>query len=166
MGRKRKWRRRLLWTALGLFVAVVTASVALWFSFQRIPAWYKPVYVASADLSRVRNSLPNTYDALNAKIQHGKEFEFSLIDRTVTEWIVARAELYPDAETWLPDWLRDPVVVFEDNRAIIGARVDYQGWQAVIGIHIVLDITNESITARITKLTAGALPIPLSQLDE
>ncbi len=164
--RKPRWRRRLLWTALGLVIALIVATIAAWFSFQKIPSWYKPVRVSSSDLPRVRNSLPNTYEALNAQIQKGEEFDFTLIDRTVSEWIVARAELYPDAESWLPRWVRDPVVVFEDNRGIIGARIEYKGWRAILGIHLTLDITNEAITARIVKLTAGSLPIPLSQLDE
>ncbi len=162
--RKRRWGRRILWSLFAIVMMLAIAAVVGWFAFQKIPSWYKPVRVASGDLSRIRNSLPNTYDSLNAKIQQGETFDFTLIDRTVSEWLVARAELYPDAEAWLPKWLRDPIVVFEDNKAIIGARVDYQGWRAIVGIHLTLDITNESITARIVKVTAGALPIPLSQL--
>ncbi|GJM23634.1 MAG: hypothetical protein DHS20C16_00490 [Phycisphaerae bacterium] len=162
--RKRRWGRRILWAFVALVTILAITAVVGWFAFQKIPSWYKPVRVASGDLTRIRNSLPNTYDSLNAKIQKGETFDFTLIDRTVSEWIVARAELYPDAEAWLPRWLRDPVVVFDDNRAIIGARVDYQGWRAIVGIHLTLDITNETITARITKVTAGALPVPLSQL--
>lgn len=164
--RRPRWGRRILWTLVGLVFALAIAAVIAWFAFQKIPSWYQPVRVASGDLSRIRNSLPNTYDSLNAQIQSGETFDFTLNDQTVSEWIVARAELYPDAESWLPRWLRDPVVVFDENRAIFGARVDYQGWRAIIGIHLTLDITNESITARIVKVTAGALPVPLSQLGE
>ncbi len=162
--RNRRWGRRILWSLLALFGTLAIVAVVGWFGFQKIPSWYKPVRVASSDLSRIRNSLPNAYDSFNAQIQKGETFDFKLIDRTVSEWLVARAELYPDAENWLPKWLRDPVVIFDDNKAIIGARVDYQGWRAIVGIHLTLDITNESITARIVKVTAGALPVPLSQL--
>lgn len=164
--RKRRWGRRVLWAFAALVITLMITAVVGWFAFQKIPSWYKPVRVASSDLSRIRNSLPNTYDSLNAQIQRGETFDFTLIDRTVSEWLVARAELYPDAEAWLPRWIRDPIVVFDDNRAIFGARVDYRGWRAIIGVHLTLDITNESITARIVKVTAGALPVPLSQLDE
>lgn len=164
--RKRRVLRIVAWSAGVIFGLVVIAAIAGWFAFQRVPSWYEARHYARRDLPHIRNSLPNTYQDLNERIVAGEVFEYAFDANTITDWIVARAELYPDAAEWIPDWIRDPVVAFEDNRAIIGARIDYDGWQAIIGIHLVADITREHVTVRVDKLTAGALPIPMDMLAE
>jgi hypothetical protein len=162
--RRRRWRRRIVWAAVaGLGIVLLGGVVAL-LLFQHIPAWYRPVHVSGEDLSRVRNSLPNTYQRLQAEAVKGSPFTFELSDRSVTEWVVARAELYPDAEEWLPPMLHDPVVVFQDDECILSARVEYEGWQTIAAVHLVGSVTNERVTVRVRRVTAGSLPIPLSAL--
>lgn len=163
--RKRSKRLKVLAVVLvGLAAMVVVAAGVAWLAFQNVPAWYKTVEVSEAELSRVRNSLPNTYQALNDRVVAGGPFTFTLTGREVTEWIVARGELYPDARDWLPDWVRDPVVAFHEGKGIIAARIDYDGWQTILALHVVADITDESVTIRVVEITAGALPVPMSQV--
>jgi hypothetical protein len=166
---RQKTRRRLKWAAgiaAGGLVLLLLAAMVLWMATQRVPAWYRPIDVSAAELSRVRNSLPNTYQDLTDEIMKGETFDFVLSDKLVTEWIVARGELYPEARGWLPDWFRDPIVHFGNGRCIIGARLYSGVWQAIVGIHLKADVTNEAITIRIDKVTAGSVPLPLSQFEE
>ncbi|HRX83446.1 MAG TPA: hypothetical protein P5572_00340 [Phycisphaerae bacterium] len=167
MPKKRRHRRRTVWivrTALGVGGVLIVGLLGLWLALERVPGWYAPLEVAQAELPRVRNSLPNTYQSLNDAALADEPFDFSISDRTVTEWVVARGELYPEARTWLPDWLRDPVVHFEDGRCVVGARIDYRGWQTILGIHLEFAVADDFVTARVDKLTAGAVAIPLSRL--
>jgi len=165
---KRRHRRRTFWIIRGLLIAtavVIAALAGLWLAVERVPAWYAPIEVSQAELTRVRNSLPNTYQSLTDQVIAGSPFDFSLSERSLTEWVVARGELYPEARAWLPDWLRDPVVCFRDGRCVVGARVNYQGWQTILGIHLEFDVADDAITARVARLTAGSVPIPISRLS-
>lgn len=162
--RHRRLTRWLLRAALAGTALAALLLLAAWLGFQRVPGWYAPLEVSQAELVEVRNSLPNTYQAFVDQTLVGAPFDFSLTDRTLTQWVVARGELYPEARGWLPDWLRDPVVCFQDGRCIIGARVDYRGWQTILGIHLSLTVNDGFVTARLERLTAGALAIPLSRL--
>ena len=162
--RKRRYRVWIVRIALGLLALAAVTLIGGWLAVESIPSWYVPLEVSQAELTRVRNSLPNTYQAINERVVAGAPFDFSITDRTVTEWVVARGELYPEARAWLPDWLRDPVVSFRDDRCIVGARINYRGWQTILGIHLVMDVADDELTVRVDKLTAGIVPIPLSQL--
>ena len=73
-----------------------------------------------------------------------------------------RQELYPDAKEWLPPWIRNPVIVFENDSCVIGARIDYKSWQAIIGIHLVAEVNENTVTIRVERVTAGSLPVPKS----
>ncbi len=149
---------------IGLLVVLGLIALGGWLAFQRIPSWYEPLDVPRAELPRVRNSLPNAYQALNDGIATGRPFTFVLDQRTVTEWVVARAELYPEAGDWLPDWLQDPVVRFRQGRCIVAARIDYEGWQTILGIHLAADVAPDGVVLRVVDVTAGALPVPLGSL--
>ncbi len=164
-----KRRRTRRWVVTGLAVAGLLLLVGLvfgWAAFHHTPSWYQPVEVSRAELTRVRNSLPNTYQSLTDQIVAGKVFEFTISDRTVTEWIVERAELYPESGDWLPPWFHDPVVRFVHGRCILSGRIDYQGWKTVLGIHLAAAVNNDEVTVRVAKVTAGSLPVPLAFLEK
>ena len=42
-------------------------------------------------------------------------FEMVVTDQMLTEWCVARGQIWPDAEEWLPNWLLDPVIAFVED---------------------------------------------------
>jgi hypothetical protein len=167
MHKNPRYRRRIVWLVRAAGAAALLFGlgvVVLWLAVERVPAWYAPLEVSQAELVRVRNSVPNTYQALTDQVMLGDAFDFSISEQTVTEWVVARGELYPEARTWLPDWVRDPVICFRDGRCIVAARIDYQGWQTILGIHLALEVADDAVAARVEKLTAGAVAIPLSRL--
>ncbi len=159
-------RRTLKRTAVISGMLVLISTTLGWLAFQRIPSWYQPVHVNQNELTEVRNSLPNTYQKLNDLVNSGKEKEFILPARRVTQWIVARGELWPDSRAWLPDWLRDPVVVFDRNECIIAVRLDYHGWQTILSIHLVSRVSQEAVTLNVVGVNAGIIPIPTSLLVE
>lgn len=160
MSKRRKTWKKIKWILVALVALPVILAIIGWFSFQRIPSWYRPMHVARRELDAIRNSLPNTYQALADRAVRGEPFDFAIDARTVTSWIVARDAFYPESRDWLPQWVRDPVVAFDDNHAIIGARLSRDGWEAIVGVHLVADVEHDVVTLRIAKITAGILPIP------
>ena len=162
----RRWLRWAVGITTAVFFVALFGALTIWMATQRVPGWYRPVDVAGEELSRVRNSLPNTYQDFTDLVVRGEVFDFAISDKTVTEWIVARGELYPEAREWLPDWFRDPVVHFDEDKCIVGARLQTGMWQAIVGIHLKAEVTREAITLRIEKVTAGSVPIPLSQFEK
>lgn len=160
MAKPRKKYRLLKWTAAALLILPVLLAVIGWLCFQRIPGWYQPVYVGPADLDDVRNSLPNTWQALTENAVRGETFDFCIDAKMITAWLVARDALYPDSRDWLPEWIRDPVIVFESDRGIIGARVKREGIEAIVAVHIIGEVDGDRINLRLEQVTAGALPIP------
>ena len=158
-------QKRLRWLRIGAtvaFVALIALVLTGWLALTRIPSWYKPAIVLQSDLDRVRNSLPNAYQELADRVVEGKEFELTFEDRTVNEWIAARAEMYPESAEWLPDFVRQPAVSFDDDRCIIAARIDYDGWKFILGVQFSATADRNRITIHIDGLTVGAMPVPLA----
>jgi len=166
MKHRRQKLKIIAWIIASAGVLLVALAVTGWLSFQRIPSWYKPMLVAGRDLDGIRNSLPNTYQALADQAIRGEPFDFSIASSTVTAWLVARDSLYPESRDWMPGWIRDPVVSFGDDRAIVGARVARGRWQAIVGLHLVAEVNDDWVTVRVEKVTAGALPVPSRWITE
>ncbi len=163
--RKRKTHKlsKYIWWIAGCsFFVLLTSGIILFMAFQRIPSWYRPIEIPQAEWARVRESLPQTYSQLSKTINRREDSVFALSGKTATEWVVLRQELYPDAKEWLPPWIRNPVIVFENDSCVIGARIDYKSWQAIIGIHLVAEVNENTVTIRVERVTAGSLPVPKS----
>ena len=161
-----KLSKYIWWIAGCSFFVLLISGIILFMAFQRIPSWYRPIEIPQAEWPRVRESLPQTYSQLSKMINRSKDSVFALSEKTATEWVVLRQELYPDAQEWIPSWIRNPVVVFENSTCVIGARVDYKGWQAIMGIHLVAEVNENTVTIRVDQVTAGALPVPKSVISD
>ena len=161
---KSKWRRWSRRIALAAAVSMLVALVAAWLAFQHIPSWYNPPKITSDDLPRIRASLPNTYQAFTDLLVAGEVFEFTLSAITVNEWIAARAELWPDAQDWVPTNIAEPVVAFDDDALILAGRFERGNFQGILSIRLVISIGSDDLVARVAGVGVGSLGIPKDAL--
>jgi hypothetical protein len=154
-------------TLFAASAALVTLLV-LFLTAQRIPTWYVPVRVADdpAEQQRVRDSLTEAVDRFRAGLAAGQPFEFRISDRTINEWVVARAGIYPESTDWLPAWLSEPVLRFTEEGIVMGARYDRDGWKAIVSLHLQPKPRDDRPGVRIGGVEIGALPVPFSMVRE
>ncbi len=152
--------------AIRTLSATILTLLILWFTFQHIPAWYRPPTIQAADLPRIRASLPQTYQRFTDSLVQGVPFTFEIPQSTINAWITARAEIWPDASDIFPEWLNAPAIAFENNRIKIGAIFNQGVVNAIGTIHLDLSITGDTLLIRTTALRAGSLPIPIGLVGE
>lgn len=160
----RRRRRRLRRVVLFLLAALLLTLAGSWLALRHIPNWYQPVQVANDQLQRVRDSLTDTFREVSDRIVAGEVFEIALTDQMVSEWVVARGQIWPDADEWLPAWLENPVVAFTSDRLVLGALLNRDGWQAIVGAHFSIRVQGDDVVLRLEEVTAGVLPVPLASL--
>ena len=146
--------------------ALIVLLVAVWLTFQHKPSWYRPARIAESELQSVRDSLTDANLEFSSGLASGQPFDFSLDAKRVNQWIAAREHIYPEAEPWVPSWVRDPVVAFEGGKLILAGVVEFEGWKAVASAHVAVELADESIRIRLAGVRGGSLPIPLSSGDE
>ncbi len=160
---RRRWIRRV---GIGLSVAVVVALVGGWLVLHHVPAWYRPVTVAPDQVQRVRDSLTRVFQNISERMvaRPRAKFETAITQQTVNEWLAVRGQIWPDSEQWIPPWLRDPVIAFEPGRLILAAHFDRNGWEAIVAVHLSVTADHGRVTARVERVSCGALPLPMSLL--
>lgn len=161
--KRRRWLRRIFLGVLGVTLASLCGG---WLALRHVPSWYSPATVRPARLQEVRDSLTAKFREISDRMVRKNQFEVAFDDRMVTEWVVARGEIWPDAEEWIPSWLRDPVVVFSPDRITLAAHLDRDGWEAIVGIHFSARVEDQDVVLQLENVTTGALPIPLSALGQ
>ncbi len=157
----RRWVRRIM---VGVALVALAVPACAWLALKHIPEWYKPLQVPDDQLQRVRDGVTDQFRLISDQMVQHSTFEVGVTDQQVTEWAVARGAIWPDAESWLPDWVRDPVVVFMPGRVVAAAHVDYRGWEAIAGAHFSAQVEGDEVVLKLERVTFGALPIPLSTL--
>jgi len=162
--KRTKRRRRLLRIAVGAAGVGVLAFVALALALLHIPAWYRPVGVPAERLQEVRDGLADKFGEISDQMVRGRPFDVVFDHRVVSEWIVSRGEIWPDADRWIPPWLRDPLIVFTSERIILAAHLDRNGWESIVAVHFCVSVENEEVVIRLDRVTSGAVPIPLAAL--
>lgn len=161
--KRRRWLRAVLW---GIALAGSVMLLGGWLALRHVPSWYRPVPVPEQELQRVRDSLAEAFRDVSDLMVAAEPFEFTLQDATVSEWITARGQIWPDSEAWVPPWLRDPVVVFAPGTIILAAHLDRDGWESIVAVHLAVTVEQGEVVMRLERVTCGALTIPWSLLDE
>jgi hypothetical protein len=159
--KRRRWLGRILFGLLALAVVVLVGG---WLALRHIPSWYEPVQVPDDQLQRVRDSLTDKFREISDQMVRRSTFEVYVTDHAVTEWVVARAQIWPDSEQWLPEWLSDPVVAFVPGRIVLAAHLEHDGWEAILGAHFSVEVAGDDLILCLDSVTTGALPVPLSSL--
>lgn len=160
-GTRRRWLRRML---IGGPIALLLALAVLWLALRHIPSWYRPVSVPPDELQRVRDTLADTFRSISDRMVQGRPFEVTATDQMITEWLIARAHIWPDSESWLPPWLRDPVVVFRPGRVILAAHMDREEWESILSAHFSLEVVGDDVMVSLERIAAGSVPIPVTSV--
>ena len=170
MRRRRTKRRRIkrwLLVSLALTVGLLgVVCVFLWLLLAHVPWWYRPPHIPEAEYTRIRNELLESVSDFGDQLVEGRPFELTLTDRQISEWVAARSEVWPEADEWIPDFVQDPVIVFEPGRLILAGRVDKSGWQAIASAHLTFDLAGDAITVRLAEASCGSCPLPVSLIAD
>jgi len=145
--------------ALGGLVITVFA-VSVWLAIRYVPSWYAPPQLSDADLPRRRSSVARTLQDFTDRLIDGDRFTFKLSAHDINEWLAAREAIWPDADRRMPDWLHDPMLTFDDESIIIGARVQRGSWHAVLSTHIYVSPREDDLVVRIGRTAIGAISAP------
>lgn len=161
----RKWLRR---AAVAAGVLLPTALIALWLTFQHIPAWYKPVPVTSAVVEQARTSVTDSFDRVSDQVVAGETFEVVLEEAQVNAWLAAAPQVWPAIADVVPPEIKQSAVAFEEAIVRIGVRVQHNGWKAIlsVGLRLDVDADGETVGLALTDLHGGSLPAPRSLLRE
>lgn len=155
------WRRWAWRIALALAGGLLLGLVVVWLAWHYVPTWYDPAQLSDDDLPRVRAALPATIQEFTDRLVAGEAFEFKLSARAINEWIAGRASIWPEWHRALPEWLRHPVLAFENDRIILAARVQRGRWQAIVSVHLTVAVQGNDLVIRLVKTAVGALSAPM-----
>ncbi len=166
MSHKRKKRRRFwdrYWPILAALAGVlVMACVLLWAALAHVPDWYRPPQVTDAEYNDVKKALMDTVVGFTDALPAGQPFQITLTDAQINRWIAVRTDVWPGADEWIPDYVREPVVVFEPGGAVFGARFTSNGWEAILSARLTCDVGDDTITIQLDRLACGSCPLPIS----
>jgi len=154
-----RWRQRVLAAAVMLLGVVVLAAVVTFLSLQYIPRWYAPPSLTADDLPRIRATLPAAFEEFSRRLVAGKTFDFTLVADTINEWIAARTTIWPDARDALPTNLREPVVVFDNGLATVGATVINGTLRAIVSSGVSVTVAGDTIELRLANTAVGGLSL-------
>ncbi len=161
-GTRRRWIVR---TLFGVAVAMVAGLGVLCMVVHHVPGWYQSVYVPEVRLDEVRADATRSYSRFGDGLARRKTFEFTLDEHQVSEWIAARERIWPESGGWVPPWVNDPLVRFQEQRILVGARVDLDGHQLIAGAYLSIEVGSDDIlVVRLERVTVGSLPVPLGLL--
>lgn len=157
-----RWRRRLkIALPIGAGVATLTL-VALWLSFQHIPAWYRPARLDEEGVRRAQRTAAAAIDSTSAQLVKRQPFEVVLEDATVNEWIAALPESVPElTESVPPEW-DGFAVSFDHQRIQIAAHYHKDGWEAIVSLALSVRVEEDGSTIQVglDAIQGGSLPVP------
>ena len=161
--RRRRWLR---WIVAGAVLAACLAVGGTWLALRHVPQWYRPVSVPDDQLQRVRDTLTDKFREISDRMVAREPFDVTFTERMVSEWITARGQIWPEAQEWVPAWLRDPVIAFVPGEIILAAHLDRDGWEGIVGLHFRVHIDGQAIVVQLADVTCGAVPLPSSLLAD
>jgi len=154
-------RRRALKFAIGLIlILLIGLGGAGWLLFQRIPAWYTPTQVAAADLQSVRDDFGGLLTFLGDRISKNRPFELRITQDRLNAWLIARRDIWPRAEEWIPPMIDEPFIAFEPDRVILAGTAELGGIRTVVSASCRLSVDEKGLAVRLFDVRAGSLPVP------
>ncbi|UCG31871.1 MAG: hypothetical protein JSU68_09410 [Phycisphaerales bacterium] len=147
--------------AFGVFCLLVPLIVAgAWLAMQHIPDWYVPPAIAPEDYQRVRDDVEAVFNEISENLMGSKPFVLLLNDEQVNNWMAVRGHMLPEAERWLPDFIEDPMIRFEDDTVTVAGTATRGSVQSVVSLTWRFDIRPDTIVARLHRTRSGSLPLP------
>lgn len=158
-------RKRILRILIGVVLVGGVFAGGLWLAAHHVPGWYQPVYVPEARLDEVRADATRNYNRFGDGVVRRKPFDLTFDEHQVSAWIAARERIWPQSVDWIPAWLNDPIIRFQEGHIVVAARVEFEGYEFIAGAHLTIEVGNDDIlVVRLVRVTIGSLPVPLGML--
>lgn len=161
----RKTLRYLLWgtaTVLGLLTIVV---LVLYQAAQRAPKFYRQAMALEVhNHEQAGDELEQNVLELHNDVREEGVWEAVFTEEQVNGWLVS--DMPDKFPTVLPRGTQEPRVKIDEEAIRVACRFDNGKFRTVISFALDVDLTTETNTLaiRISKLRAGALPVPLKQI--
>ncbi len=155
--------KRLAFVAAG---GLGIAAAGAWLSFQRIPPWYRPLWLTRAQAETVREKAEQTFEMASGKMVAGEPFSVSLSEQQINDMLSAQQVIWPAALSSLGPGLTDPCVDVAPGSIKVGLRWRKGEIQTVLNNRLVLRAEDGELTLKSAGARAGSLPIPASTIWE
>ena len=157
-----RFKRFALVSAGGLLIAAAGA----WLSFQRIPPWYRPLWLTRAEAETVREEAEQTFELASGKMVAGEPFSISFSERRINDMLSAQQVIWPALLSSLGPGFAEPCVDVEPGHVKVGLRWRRGEIQTVLNNRLVLQKADGELTLKSAGTRAGSLPIPASTIWE
>ena len=151
------------------FVAVGGLGIAIagaWLSFQRIPPWYRPLWLTRAQAETVREEAEQTFEMASGNMVAGEPFSVSFSEQQINGMLSAQQVIWPAALSSLGPQFTDPCVDVEPGHIKVGLRWRRGEIQTVLNNRLVLREADGGLTLKSAGARAGSLPFPASTIWE
>ncbi len=155
-----RFKRFALVSAGGLLIAAAGA----WLSFQRIPPWYRPMWLTRAEAETVREEAEQTFELASGKMVAGEPFSLSFSERRINDMLSAQQVIWPAFLSSLGPGFTEPCVDVEPGHLKVGLRWRRGEIQTVLNNRLVLQEADGELTLKFAGTRAGSLPIPASTI--
>ncbi len=162
-----RWLKRIGW---GLAGCAAVFAFASWWAVRQtryVPDFYlRAANESPADAEAARGRLRADVEKLKADAAEHGAWSAAFSDEEINAWL---AEEVPKT---LPRLLhsggREPRILIEDGKVFAAARYQKDKMDTVISCEVEVELTEQPnvLAIRISKLRAGALPIPLEQFQK
>ncbi len=155
--------KRFAFVAAG---SLVIAAAGAWLSFQRIPPWYRPLWLTRAQAETVREEAEQTFEMASGNMVAGEPFSISFSEQQINGMLSAQQVIWPAALSSLGPQFTDPCVDVEPGHIKVGLRWRRGEIQTVLNNRFVLRKGDGELTLKSAGARAGSLPIPASTIWE
>ncbi|QDV33317.1 hypothetical protein [Tautonia plasticadhaerens] len=153
--RKRKW----IATAAVLGTLVVLIPMAAWRSLKYEPPFYRKLAGMDRKIRRVEADrfVTQTFQLRN-DIANEDHWEASFTDEEFNAWLAE--DLVTHFADFLPDGVRDPLVVFELDRVTLAFRLERGPFTSLVWAVARVQVADDNTVAlTLEKIRAGAVPV-------
>lgn len=147
---------------------IAAGAVTLWLTVQHVPAWYRPAKLAAQDVPAVRGRVTEVADYVSDQMVKRRQFDITLTDTEVNEWLAAGPDIWPDWDAYWPQGVIDPAVRFDDGEVALGARINRGPWEGILSLrfHVTAAADGRRLAVRLAGLYGGSLPVPQTLLQD
>jgi hypothetical protein len=161
----RKRLRYLLIGVVTVFGLLAVVVAVLYQAAQREPVFYQEaLLIEPAHQEEAGDSLEQNVLELHNEVRESGTWEAVFTDEQINGWLAA--DLPSKFPNVLPAGTQEPRVKIDPEFVRVACRFDNGKIGTVVSFAIDVDLTTETNTlaVRVSKLRAGALPVPLKQI--
>ena len=161
----RRWLKRIA-VVVGLCLLIL-GCVAYWAVRQtkHVPEFYSQAtgQLPNEETVKASQRLQDDVSKLRSDAAKLGFWKASFSDAEINAWLVE--ELPKRFPLLQARGVSDPRIVIEDDHVLVAARYKDKHWDTIVSFQVNVELTEEAnmLAIRLTKLRAGALPMPLER---